>query len=35
MVKRTVAVLGILAMTLAAGTSFAFWGVMGFLRWSS
>ncbi len=25
MVKRTVAVLGILAMTLAAGTSFAFW----------
>lgn len=26
MVKRTVAVLGILAMTLAAGTSFAFWG---------
>ena len=26
MVKRTVAVLGILALTLAAGTSFAFWG---------
>ncbi len=26
MVKRTVAVLGILAMTLAAGTCFAFWG---------
>ncbi len=25
MVKRTVAVLGILALTLAAGTSFAFW----------
>ena len=26
MVKRTVAVLGILALTLAAGTCFAFWG---------
>ena len=35
MVKRTVAVLGILAVTLAAGTSFAFWGVMGLLWRSS
>ena len=26
MVKRTVAVLGILAIALTAGTSFAFWG---------
>jgi hypothetical protein len=29
MVKRTVAVLGILAITLAAGTSFAFWSAWG------
>jgi len=29
MVKRTTVVLGILALTMVAGTSFAFWGGMG------